>query len=201
MHISLPCTDNQSKHTIQAVISVLFIYLLHSRNCTDCADAFLCAESQTVRFNQVPNNQLLIVTCFYVRHKDLIRNKRFHKLLLIRKDIGFMLIIQIVINHAPYRSITRSGYLRNNLNGMLTIKHIVDSVAAAYFHWIDLVQIEIGCCFGNMRMRQYTLILLVRNQVPDWNLLKVNLWHIYTEIFHLLLLHCFAHLFNCNLQI
>ena len=70
-------------------------------------------------------NHLLLITGFYMRMIDLIRHKVLDMLLLIRKDVGLVLVTKVIIDHAPDGCFTRAGLFCNNLNGMLTVKDIV----------------------------------------------------------------------------
>ena len=81
--------------------------------------------------------------------------------LLVCKDICFLLILQIVINHTPNRSLARPGSGGDSLNGMLTIKNIIGAVPAAYLDRVNLVNIEILCSPSNMGAGNGTLIGLV----------------------------------------
>ena len=93
-------------------------------------------------------------------------------LLLVGKDMGFFLIFQVIVDHAPHRSITGAGLTGDNLNGVLSVKHIVDAVAAAHFHRIDLVHVKFFQCLADMVFGQWSLILLIGNQISNGDQLK-----------------------------
>ena len=63
--------------------------------------------------------------------------------LLIGKNLCLSLVEEVIEDHAPYRSVTRTGGIGNNLYSMLTIKDIVDTIAPADFDWIDLVEVKV----------------------------------------------------------
>ena len=61
-----------------------------------------------------------------------------------------MLIYQIIINHAPYRGVAGTGYKGNDLNGVLSVKYIINAVASADLDWIYLIQVKVFCCLFYM---------------------------------------------------
>ena len=141
---------------------------------------------QTVRLHQISNHKLFLVLSLQVRYENFKRRKVLCEFHLIGKDIGFMFIAQIIIDHAPYRSFARAGSKCNNFNGMLPVKNIIDPVSSADLYGIDLKQIEVFCRFLNTRLRQIPLIILVRNQVFDWNFLEMNIRHKRRIIIHVI---------------
>ena len=163
------------------MVAILGEYGFQGGNGTDLSGRLGVADFQTIGLNQIPDNKLLIVTGLDIGDEDLIRTKRLYELLLIGKDIGLMFIAEIIIDHAPDRGIAGTGYKSNDLNGVLTIENIIDSVSAAYLYGIDLIEIKIGCGTGNVRLRQISLVFLVRDQVPDRNLLKMHIRHVVAE--------------------
>lgn len=56
----------------------------------------------TIRLNQIFNHKLILVLCLKVCDKDLIWCEVLGKLHLIGKDIRFMLVTEIIIDHAPH---------------------------------------------------------------------------------------------------
>ena len=95
-----------------------------------------------------------------------------------------MLIIQIVIDHTPDRSITGTGYCCYDLYGMLTIKNVIDAVSAADFYRIDMIQVKVFNSFLNVLHREITLIILAGNKVFDRYLFKYDIRYIFRVIFH-----------------
>ena len=60
-------------------------------------------------------------------------------LLLIRKDVGLVLVTKVIIDHAPDGRFTRAGLFCNNLNGMLAVKDIIGTFPSTDLNGIDLV--------------------------------------------------------------
>ena len=54
-------------------------------------------------------------------------------LLLFGKDVGFMLVTEMIVDHAPNRGIPGAGYKCYGFYGMLSVEYIVVSIAAAHF--------------------------------------------------------------------
>ena len=67
---------------------------------------------------------------------------------------------------------------------MLTVKDIVDSIAAAYLYWVDLVQIEILNGLFNLRLLQWPLVLLIGNKVLNRDLFKVDIRYKSAQVLH-----------------
>ena len=82
-------------------------------------------------------------------------------LLLICKYVSFFLVLQVIIYHAPYRSISASGSCCNYFNSVLTVKNIVYPVTSAYFYRIKLVYIKFFKSFSDMFFRKSSLIILI----------------------------------------
>ena len=80
-------------------------------------------------------------------HKDFIGEQRLYILHLVCKNVRFVLILQIIINHAPYGCFTGAGNQSDNLNRMLSVEDVIDIIPAADFYGIDLIEIEIRCRF------------------------------------------------------
>ena len=53
------------------------------------------------------------------------------------------LIFQIIVNHAPNRSISGTRLGGDYLNGVLTVKNIVNAVSSADFNRVNLANIEL----------------------------------------------------------
>ena len=62
---------------------------------------------------------------------------------LIGENICFVLVIEVIIDHTPHRRVTRTRYERDNLNGMLTVKNVVNTITPAHLNRIDLKEIEV----------------------------------------------------------
>ena len=90
-----------------------------------------------------------------------------------------MLILQIIINHAPYGRFTGTGNQSDNLNRMLPVKNIIDVISAADFYGIDLLEIEICSRFLNVFDGKVALIFLAGNKVINRNLFEKYVWHIF----------------------
>ena len=120
---------------------------------------------------------MLITSGFYVGHEYLVGEKRFHIFHLVCKDICFMSIFQIIVDHAPYRCFTRAGYKCHYFNRVLPIKYIIDAIAAADLNRVYLIQIKIGGCFLNVLNRKVALVILIGNKIFNWNLFKMHIRH------------------------
>lgn len=57
------------------------------------------------------------------------------------------------------------------------IENIIHSIPAADLYRIYLVGIKVHGSFLNMRLGEVSLIVLVRNQIGDWNQFKMYLWN------------------------
>lgn len=122
-------------------------------------------------------------------------------LLLFCKDMRFMLIAEMIVNHAPDRRITGIGYKSYCLNRVLTIKYIINSITAADLYGINLMQIKFVGYLENLRFGQGALIILTRHQIFDWYLLEYHVRHIRIEIsIHVLLLYVLQQFVYCCLQ-
>ena len=56
--------------------------------------------------------------------------------------IHILLITQLIIDHAPYRCISRPGNKSNDLNRVLSVEYIVDPITAADLYRIDLIPVS-----------------------------------------------------------
>lgn len=61
---------------------------------------------------------------------------------------------------------------------MLSVKDIIDALSAADLDRVDLAQIKVFRSLPDMIFRQMPLIILIGNQIFNWNLLEVNIGHI-----------------------
>ena len=93
--------------------------------------------------------------------KEKAREQGLNEFLLISKDVGFVLIFEIVINHTPYRGFTRTRNKGNNLDGVLSVENIVNSVTFTNLYRVDLVKVEVFRSLFNMGNREISLIILV----------------------------------------
>ena len=73
--------------------------------------------------------QFFIVSSLDIRHKYLIGKQGFYVFHLVSKDVCFMFILKIIIDHAPNRRFSGTGNQRNDLNRMLTIENVVDPIS------------------------------------------------------------------------
>ena len=125
------------------MIPVFLIDGLERRNRADNARTLRLSNPQPVGFNEISNHHLVIILGLKICFEHFQRGQVLHILLLIGKDVRFMLVAQIIIDHTPYRRIARTGYQRNDLNGMLSVKDIVHPVPSADLNRIDLIRIKV----------------------------------------------------------
>ena len=88
-----------------------------------------------------------------------------------------MLVVEIIIDHAPDRGVSRARGVGYDFNGVLPVKDIVNAIPSADLDWVDLIKIEVGNCPSNMRLGQVPLIILVRYKVLYRYLLKLDIWN------------------------
>ena len=91
-----------------------------------------------------------MITRLNICSENIIRRERADIFALVRKDIGFVRILQIIIDHAPDRCISRSGNHRNNFNCVLSVENIIHSIPATYLYRIDLIDIKVFCRMENL---------------------------------------------------
>ena len=169
---SLPCCCCQTERSVQNSLPVFIIDTLQCRNCTDTVFCFGRGDCQAIGLHNVLNHLLFGVICFNMRLEGLERGQRLDMLLLVGKDMGFFLIFQVIVDHAPHRSITGAGLTGDDLNGVLSVKHIVDAIPTAHFHRIDLVHVKFFQSFSDMIFGQRSLVLLIGNQISNGDQLK-----------------------------
>lgn len=164
---SLPCCRCQTERSVQNSLSIFVIDALQCRNCTDTVFCFGRGDCQAIGLHNGLNHLLFGVICFNMRLEGLERGQRLDMLLLVGKDMGFLLIFQVIVDHTPHRGITGTGLTGNDLDGVLAVKHIVDAVAAAHLDRVDLVDVKFFQCLTDMIFGQRPLVLLIGNQISD----------------------------------
>ena len=100
--------------------------------------------------------------------EGLVWHKAFHMLLLVGKRPRLIYILHF-IDHTPDRRITAAGYCRYDFRRMLAVDHKINAIAAADLDRINLKEIKLVHRFPDMPLGQRALIVLIRNQVPDWD--------------------------------
>ena len=143
------------------MVSIFVENVLQCTDGTNVSRNLAGRDCKVIAFHNAFDRQLHIAFRFNMGIEDLNGFKGTGVLLLVCKDICFLLILQIVINHTPNRSLARPGSGGDSLNGMLTIKNIIGAVPAAYLDRVNLVNIEILCSPSNMGAGNGTLIGLV----------------------------------------
>jgi len=137
-----------------------------------------------VRLNQILYDQLLIVPRLNICHEDLIWKERLDVFLLVCEDIRLLGIFELVVDHAPDWRITGSRHGCDDLNCMLAVEHIVDTVTSADFHRVDLIEVKMLSRPFNMGQGQVPLIFLVGNQILDGYLLKMYIRYKLLQFIH-----------------
>ena len=103
---------------------------------------------------------------------------------LIGKNIRLILVVQVVVDHAPDRAVAGTGDRSDDFDRMLSVKNIVDPISSAYLDRIDLVEIKVGNSTFDLRLRQGALVILIGYQISDWDQLKMDIWNKAGEILH-----------------
>ena len=142
-------------------------------NGTDVTGGIFSWYYKTKRFNKFFYHFLVLVTSLQICHEDVIWCKRTNELTLIRKYIGFIFVYKIIIDHAPYRGISGSWNFSYDFDGVLPVKHIIYTVAAAYFNRVNLVNIKFLSRLFNLFCRNITLISLIWYEVFNWDEFKM----------------------------
>ena len=143
------------------MITVVFVNSLNGGNSANDSVGFLRADSKTERLYKVTNDNLLVIARLDVCHKDFKGLKALYELHLIGKNIGFVFVAKVIINHTPYGGFTRARNKRHNFYRVLSVKNIIDAIPAADLDGVDLVKVKVLRSTGNVRMRKATLIILV----------------------------------------
>ena len=160
------------------------IYIFKRRDSTDNAIVSDLANGKRIRLYQIFDHKLLLIPGFHICHKHFIGTERFDKLHLVGEDICLVLVVQIIVYHAPDRSFTRARGQGDDLHRMLAIEDIVDPISTAYLHRVDLIQIKVCRSIQHMLFGNIPLVLLIGYEVLDGNLFEVNIGNKHTIIFH-----------------
>ena len=72
-----------------------------------------------------------------------------------------MFIAKVIIDHAPNRRLSGTRDKGDDLNCMLPVEHIVDSISATDFYRVDLVKIKISRSTSDVCLGQIALIVLI----------------------------------------
>ena len=104
--------------------------------------------------------------------EGLVRRELLNILLLVGKNMRFLRIFQIIIDHAPDRRISGPGFSCNDLNRMLPVKNIIYAIAPADLDRIDLIYVKFRQSIFDMALRQHPLVVLIGYQIFDRYQLK-----------------------------
>ena len=77
---------------------------------------------------------MIIQLLSYILPPDFIGTERFDKLHLVGEDICLVLVVQIIVYHAPDWRFTRARGQGDDLHRVLAIEDIVDPISAAHLH-------------------------------------------------------------------
>ena len=141
--IALPCAYNQAQRAIKIRIAMVIEYLLQGGYSTYSARQTLVVYLKTIGLHELFDHNMLLASGFNVSHENFIGSQRLNVLHLIGENICLVLVIEVIVDHAPHRRVTRTRYERDNLDGMLTVKNIVDTITPAHLNRIDLKEVEV----------------------------------------------------------
>ena len=156
-------------------MTIFVIDIFQRTDRTDRSGRIALGNPQSVYGYHFIDHGLFSVSGFHMSNKHFIRHQRLYMLLLFCKNMCFLLVFQVIIYHAPDRRIPRTGFGCDNLNCMLAVKHIIDTVSSADFYRVNLTDIKLfnGSC--NMCFGQHSLIILVGYKIPDGNQVKMHI--------------------------
>ena len=103
---SFPCCNDQTDHMIEHVVAVFVMDGLKCGNGTDTARNRRWGDGKIVGFHQITDDKLLIITGLDVCHEYFIGQQGLYIFHLVCKNVGFMLIHEIIIDHTPYGSLS-----------------------------------------------------------------------------------------------
>ena len=168
------------------MVAILVEDVFQRRYSANHAIAADLSNGKGVGFHQGFDQQLFVVSGFDIGHEHFKWAQRFDVFHLVRENVRFVLIVQIIVNHAPHRRVPGSGNQGNNLNGVLSVKHIVYPAPAADFDRIDLVQVKVSGGIFHVALGNVSLILLVGNQILNGDLLEVDVGNVRVMLLHVL---------------
>ena len=91
---------------IEHVVAVFVMDGFKRGNGTDTARNRRRGDGKVVGFHQITDDKLLIITGLDVCHEYFIGQQGFYIFHLVCKNVGFMLIHEIIIDHTPYGSLS-----------------------------------------------------------------------------------------------
>ena len=91
---------------IEHVIAIFVVDGLKGSNGTDTAWNRRRGDGKVIRFHQITDDKLFIIPSLNVCHEYFIGKQGLYILHLISKNIGFVFVNEVIIDHAPYRSLS-----------------------------------------------------------------------------------------------
>ena len=145
---------------------------------------FAGGQPQPVGLHQTFHQNLVIVARLNICHKDLIGHQRLYKFLLLGKGIRLLRVIHPIIHHTPDGRVPGAGHRSHDLNGVLSVKNVVDPVPPADLDRVDLTHVKMPGGLLYMGNGEVALICLIGNQIFNGNFLKMYIRNKITVVRH-----------------